>query len=178
MVYAGFGIPLTLFCVTKVATTLADALFSAYGRCERRRAASRKEQRHAAVDATGEEAKAPKRFPVSLVLFLLLGYACGGALLFSLWEGWLFIDGLYFCFDTLSTIGFGDILPGRAVSHEVTFVEQAKIVAGCLYLLFGLTMVVMSFELVQAEVNAKVKELGAFIGFVDEEKRESRSDKK
>ena len=172
IVYAAFGIPLTVLCVTKVAGTISNALFSAYGKRERRRRAASGVETHPAE----ADEKTPKRFPVSLVLVMLLGYACGGAMLFSLWEGWLFVDGLYFCFDTLSTIGFGDILPGRAVSHEVTFEEQVKIVAACLYLLFGLTMVVVSFELVQAEVHAKVKHLRAFLGIDKDEKRESQSD--
>jgi hypothetical protein len=36
-----------------------------------------------------------------------------GSLLFTFWEGWSYVTGSYFCFITLSTIGFGDIVPGE-----------------------------------------------------------------
>nr|CAD7194657.1 unnamed protein product [Timema douglasi] len=42
-------------------------------------------------------------------------YVCFGALLFSKWENWGFLDGSYFCFISLSTIGFGDIVPGDKI---------------------------------------------------------------
>ncbi|VDM71731.1 unnamed protein product [Strongylus vulgaris] len=40
-----------------------------------------------------------------------------GAVLFSWWEGWNPFDGAYYCFITLSTIGFGDIVPGQALDE-------------------------------------------------------------
>ena len=58
--------------------------------------------------------------PISLSLTVMISYICGGAILFGEWEGWDFLDGFYFCFITLSTIGFGDILPGDAVDEETT----------------------------------------------------------
>ena len=42
-------------------------------------------------------------------------YIWGGAILFSEWEDWNMLDGSYFCFVSLSTIGFGDIVPGDKI---------------------------------------------------------------
>ncbi len=41
--------------------------------------------------------------PITLCLAILTSYICGGGMLFSLWEGWDYLDGSYFCFVTLST---------------------------------------------------------------------------
>ena len=45
------------------------------------------------------------RVPISLCLLVMLSYIMGGALLFTFWEEWTFLEGAYFCFVTLSTIG-------------------------------------------------------------------------
>ena len=59
--------------------------------------------------------------PVVLSLAVMVSYLCGGAILFGEWEGWDFLDGFYFCFITLTTIGFGDLLPGDAVDQVSSF---------------------------------------------------------
>ena len=45
--------------------------------------------------------------PISVILSLLSSYLILGAVLFSEWENWKFLDGAYFCFVTLATIGLG-----------------------------------------------------------------------
>jgi hypothetical protein len=41
-----------------------------------------------------------------------------GATIFSAWENWSFLEGAYFSFITLTTIGFGDFVPGDAVLND------------------------------------------------------------
>ncbi|XP_067213864.1 TWiK family of potassium channels protein 18 isoform X2 [Linepithema humile] len=53
--------------------------------------------------------------PLTLCLAIMVGYIWGGAILFSKWEDWNMLDGSYFCFVSLSTIGFGDIVPGDKI---------------------------------------------------------------
>ena len=48
--------------------------------------------------------------PVTTCLLILITYIIFGAVLFAAWEGWNYMDGAYFCFTSLMTIGFGDFV--------------------------------------------------------------------
>jgi len=48
------------------------------------------------------------RVPVIAVILIINGYIAAGAFMFSQTEGWTLIESVYFCYITLSTIGFGD----------------------------------------------------------------------
>ncbi|XP_013794241.2 potassium channel subfamily K member 9-like isoform X1 [Limulus polyphemus] len=105
--------------------------------------------------------------PVTLCLLILVGYILGGAALFSMWEGWGFLDGSYFCFVTLSTIGFGDLVPGDARGLEDGSAHaQEKLVICSLYLLVGMALIAMCFNLMQEEVIHKVRNCGRRIGII------------
>ena len=80
-------------------------------------------QQHSRAYMNAEGAKVSIRLedvtvPISLCLLVMVAYIFGGALLFSQWEGWGYLDGSYFCFITLSTIGFGDMVPGDAIEDS------------------------------------------------------------
>ncbi|VDP76723.1 unnamed protein product [Echinostoma caproni] len=51
--------------------------------------------------------------PISLSLLIMTTYIVIGAVVFSKWENEGYLKWSYFCFITLSTIGFGDIVPGK-----------------------------------------------------------------
>ena len=95
-----------------------------------------------------------------------------GALMFSLWEpDWTYLIGSYFCFITLSTIGFGDYVPGTSINN---WDSQEKLVLVALYLLFGLALCAMCFDLMQEEARNKVRYIGKKIGLIKDEKKEEK----
>ncbi|CAL8077642.1 unnamed protein product [Orchesella dallaii] len=52
--------------------------------------------------------------PISTCLAVFFCYILLGSILFSWWEGWEYFEGSYFCFVSLVTIGFSDMVPGQS----------------------------------------------------------------
>lgn len=58
--------------------------------------------------------------PITIVMLVIVGYVTIGALIFRIWEvDWTTIDGAYFAVITISTIGFGDLVPGSGRFDKV-----------------------------------------------------------
>nr|CAD7265091.1 unnamed protein product [Timema shepardi] len=113
------------------------------------------------------------RVPISLCLLIILLYICAGAFLFNRLENWTFLEGSYFCFTSLGTIGFGDLIPGLYHSYQMQYqsspsisstAEQISVFASSTYILFGMALIAMCFNLVQDEVVIIVRRLGQFFG--------------
>lgn len=111
------------------------------------------------------------RVPLWLVTVLVVGYIAGGAFLFKIFEGWPLLDSAYFCFVTLSTIGFGDIFPGRSFENYDDDEGKKRLILCCVYLIIGLSLIAMSFSLVQEEIIIKGKDLAKRIGILPEKKQ-------
>ncbi|CAG5054658.1 unnamed protein product [Parnassius apollo] len=106
-----------------------------------------------------------KPVPIWLCVFLVASYIVAGTFLFKRWEGWAYLDAAYFCFITLTTIGFGDFVPAQGQSGEAA--DAVHSIALCsLYLLFGIALLAMSFNLVQEEVRANVAALATRLGII------------
>ncbi|XP_064540070.1 zinc finger CCCH domain-containing protein 13 [Drosophila montana] len=110
--------------------------------------------------------------PIWLCVFLVVSYILGGAALFAYWEQWSFLDSAYFCFITLTTIGFGDFVPAKGVKDE----SEQSIAYCSLYLLFGIALLAMSFNLVQEEFIANVKEVARRLGILKDDDDEQQDD--
>ena len=101
--------------------------------------------------------------PISVCLLLVTGYIMLGALIFASWEEtWNFLVAFYFCFITLTTIGFGDFVPGMGRLDN-----DMKRVFGAMYLLFGMALIAMSFHLIQEEVRHKCRKFAMRIGLIE-----------
>jgi hypothetical protein len=105
--------------------------------------------------------------PISLTLFVLSSYILLGGILFKALEEWTVLEGVYFCFITLSTIGLGDYVPGNSINDTDTQAEL-KLVGCSFYLLMGLSLIAMCFNLMQEEVTAKFRKLAVRLGIIDD----------
>merc|ERR1719229_366670 len=94
------------------------------------------------------------------LVFLGIFLSCG-AFLFTLWEDWTFFDGFYFCFITMTTIGFGDIVPNITGQGKTVYMLVCM-----LYILVGLALTTTIIELVRRQYHEswrKMQELPAQI---------------
>ncbi|XP_045172126.2 uncharacterized protein LOC123534111 [Mercenaria mercenaria] len=177
--YAVLGIPLTLLCLTNIGDLMAHGFRSLYGkvccglccilfRPRRRRRLDPEKGLSGAEERMimqeNEKSGEVVHVPTSVCLLLMSSYIMLGTLLFAEWEKWDLVTGTYFCFITLSTIGFGDVVPGMS---QTDWDQQEKLVSCALYLVFGLSLIAMCFNLVQEDVKAKCKWLGMKLGIID-----------
>ncbi|KAL7735890.1 hypothetical protein ACLKA6_002344 [Drosophila palustris] len=90
--------------------------------------------------------------PLTVCVFVMVSYILSGAILFGRWEDWNYLDGSYFCFISLSSIGFGDLVPGdRVITADKDKVEVSFILCA-VYLLLGMALIAMCFNLMQEQV--------------------------
>lgn len=82
---------------------------------------------------------------ISQTYLMLVSFTIGstvltiGAAVFSSYEGWVYLDSFYYCFVTLTTIGFGDFV---ALQHNNSLSKKPDYVAfSLIFILFGLTVV-------------------------------------
>ena len=86
-----------------------------------------------------------------------------GGYLFNYFESWPVVTGIYFCYVTLSTIGFGDYVPGQNMNDPN---RNTNLIIGAIYIFFGLAILAMCFDLMQEEIIAKFTWVGSKIGMV------------
>uniref|UniRef100_A0A8C6WFC6 Potassium channel subfamily K member n=1 Tax=Neogobius melanostomus TaxID=47308 RepID=A0A8C6WFC6_9GOBI len=125
MLYALLGIPLTLVMFQSVGeriNTLVRYLLRRFKKC-----------------------LGMRRAEVSMINMVTFGFVsctstlCLGALAFSHFEGWTFFHAYYYCFITLTTIGFGDYV---ALQNEEALQTNHEYVAFCfIYILTGLAVI-------------------------------------
>ncbi|XP_041830207.1 potassium channel subfamily K member 1-like [Melanotaenia boesemani] len=132
--YSLFGIPVTLFFLSAVVERLV-VLVSRHpiSYFHRRWAMSRSKM--AAIHA------------VSLTIITVLLFLLIPAWIFiTLEKDWNFLESLYFCFISLTTIGLGDYVPGQSPSEEANPHPQLYRLAVTVYLVLGLVCVLVVME--------------------------------
>ncbi|CAF1168714.1 unnamed protein product [Adineta ricciae] len=99
--------------------------------------------------------------PLLVTVFVIPLYLTLGAILFTIWEEWSFLNSFYFCFITLTTIGFGDFVPGSSLKVEA---EKGKLISAAVYILFGLVLIAMCVNLMKEQLSQKVKRVASKLG--------------
>ena len=99
MVFALLGIPLNLMVLRHIGDRVHEWIHDLHYYVE--------------THIMGKEVKtlATKKLLWTLALLLVMLFL--GAVLYSQTEHWSFLDGVYFCFVTFATIGFGDLVPNK-----------------------------------------------------------------
>ncbi|KAL1129959.1 hypothetical protein AAG570_012903 [Ranatra chinensis] len=98
--------------------------------------------------------------PLLLCLVVMVVYIGGGALvLCRLESSWSFLDGVFFCFMVLSTIGFGDSVPADSVlsGRRVAPGGEPAVWFCSAYILCGLALTAMCFSVVHEEIVHRLK---------------------
>ena len=139
IIYSVLGIPLTLVCIGMMGTIMARGF------------------KAVAVflfeDVVTEDGEA--YIPLKVSLGVMFGYLFLGAVLFrSVEPKWTFLEAFYFCFITLSTIGLGDFVYGEDGGSD-----SSNFVASVAYILFGLSLLSMCFNLIQEQASYQLYRL-------------------
>ncbi|XP_070555117.1 potassium channel subfamily K member 18-like [Ptychodera flava] len=85
--------------------------------------------------------------PLSVVGIIVLLYIFVGAKGFQEYEDWPYLDSLYFCVITLTTIGFGDIEPSQDF-----ITEEGNCYITMAYIMIGLVILSVCFNLSQKKL--------------------------
>ncbi|XP_039481025.1 TWiK family of potassium channels protein 7 isoform X2 [Drosophila santomea] len=93
--------------------------------------------------------------PVSVASLLLITYILLGSFGFLIMEpSWTPLDAFYYVFISMSTIGFGDLVPGNPFYVMVSMI----------YLMFGLALTSMFINVVQIKLSDHFKMASAKVG--------------
>lgn len=91
--------------------------------------------------------------------------------MFSTWEkDWDYLIAAYFCFITLTTIGFGDYVFGSGTQVN----SNPKLITSSLYLFMGLAIIAMCFSLMQEEVKGRFMRIGLKLGLIKPKPKKKR----
>ena len=101
----------------------------------------------------------PKRIivPSTACLWVLFAYVATGTAMFSSWQSWSVMDSAYFCVTSLCKIGIGDFAPDNILVPAGG--DPTRLVFTFVYLLFGMGIIAMCFDLMKEDVTVRVRKV-------------------
>uniref|UniRef100_A0A146LTW2 Potassium channel subfamily K member 9 n=3 Tax=Lygus hesperus TaxID=30085 RepID=A0A146LTW2_LYGHE len=148
IVYAIFGVPLYVLYFMNMGKVLASVFRWFYTKMSNCCTSSHKKE------------MMPRKVivPSTACLWVLGAYIATGTIMFAEWEKWDYLDSTYFCVTSLCKIGFGDLVPGANISESKSG-HQTKLVINFVYLLVGMGVIAMCYNLMREVVRLKMHEL-------------------
>ncbi|TGZ51326.1 TWiK family of potassium channels protein 18 [Temnothorax longispinosus] len=142
VIYAVLGIPLYVLYFLNMGKVLAQTFKWLYTRL---------------YECTGQRKPGQRIIvPSTACLWVIFGYILAGSIMFAEWEQWDYLDSTYFCVTSLCKIGMGDLVPGWSQSTQDS---QTKLIINFVYLLLGMGLIAMCYNLMREEVYVKAREL-------------------
>jgi len=109
-------------------------------------------------DKNSESEEEVTTVPLTVSMIVIGLYLGLGSILFGYFEGWGSMEAAYFSFITLSTIGFGDFVPGtESALLEGELIGQLRMICAAVYIMFGMALLAMVFNLMQEKVVYKIR---------------------
>lgn len=144
VIYAVLGIPLYVLYFLNMGKVLAQTFRSLYTWLH---------------ECTGKRKPGQRiTVPSTACLWVIFGYVLSGSIMFAEWEGWNYLDSAYFCVTSLCKIGMGDLVPGWT-HGDLTADSQTKLIINFVYLLLGMGLIAMCYDLMKEDVYVKAKEI-------------------
>lgn len=159
IIYATFGIPLYILYFLNMGKVLANTfrwLYRKLHECSQD------------PDATTQNRK-KIIVPSSACLWVMFFYILLGSAMFSYLERWDFKNAIYFCVTSLCKVGIGDFVPGTSTNATIPFFRfthtdtqsenHTKLIINFVYILFGMGLVAMCYQLAREDIRVKIKEI-------------------
>lgn len=161
VIYATFGIPLYILYFLNMGKVLANSFRFLY------------RVMHGCTDDNPVSPLHKKKVivPSTACLWVIFIYILTGTVMFANWEDWTYLNSIYFCITSLCKIGFGDFVPGANLvllasnakdQTKRNFYEmqsQTKLAINFIYMLVGMGLVAMCYNLMREEVRVKWMEM-------------------
>lgn len=164
VIYATFGIPLYILYFMNIGKVLAKTfrwLYTWFHECS---------SDPDLIDDGGSVHTRKKIIvPTTACLWVMFFYIAIGTLMFAHWERWSYMDAVYFCVTSLCKIGIGDFVPGTSTNGTISVLglkiqdsqseKHTKLIINFVYILFGMGLVAMCYNLMREDIRVKIKEM-------------------
>jgi len=164
MLYAVFGIPVYILYFMNMGKVFANIFKWLYRNMFYCNARRRTLNHYNMMENEMEETDTLKQeeevlVPSTACIWVMLAYLSMGTIMFAEWEGWNYLDSVYFCVTSLLKIGLGDFVPGSHAADSAGHLNHIKLYVSFLYLLLGMGVVAMNYYLLREEVMVRISQV-------------------